>query len=402
LKFHSEKKTEKTTFRNKRTYPEMNAIVNILRREVIETAETVVIKIGTHVLARSDHAVNIDRLQHLAEQIHKVREAGKKVVVVSSGAVGIGLSLLNLNSRPDDLPHLQAAAACGQAHLIGLYDESLRKHGYHAAQILLTANDFRTRNRYLNVRNTLHMLFEYGVVPIINENDTVSVDEIKFGDNDHLAAMVTNLLKNPLLIILSVVDGLYDGDPNSPTSKRIPVVEEWSDDLLTFTVEEKSTLGSGGMRSKLKAVQIATAVGENVIVTDGTQPGVIERVLQGEDCGTLFLAKGASVPAWKRWIGFTIPPTGCFHLDEGACHAILHSGRSLLAIGITRVAGEFSKGEVVSMVNTDGLEIARGLTNYNSEDACKIASHRTEEIPILLGSMPYTEVVHRDNLVITN
>lgn len=379
----------------------MNDIANYLRREVIETAETLVIKIGTHVLARGDHALNIVRLRHLAEQIHLVREAGKKVVVVSSGAVGVGLSLLNLKERPDDLPHLQAAAASGQAHLIGLYDESLRKYGYHAAQILLTANDFRTRNRYLNVRNTLNTLFEYGVVPIINENDTVSIDEIKFGDNDHLAAMVTNLLKNPLLVILSVVDGLYDGDPNSLNSKRIPLIKKWSDDLLSYTVEEKSKLGTGGMRSKLKAVQMATAVGENVIITDGTHEGAIKKVLQGEDCGTLFLAQGSSVPAWKRWIGYTITPTGYFHLDDGASRAILQNGSSLLPIGITKVLGNFSKGEVISMVNTNGVEIARGLTNYNREDALKIASHRTDEITNILGSLPYAEVVHRDNLVVT-
>jgi glutamate 5-kinase len=243
------------------------------------------------------------------------------------------MSLLHLKERPKDLPHLQAAAATGQAHLIRLYDDVLRPHGYRAAQMLLTGNDFKTRARYLNVRNTLSTLFEYGVIPIINENDTVSVAEIKFGDNDQLAAMVTNLMTDPLLIILSVVDGLYDGDPNSPGSKHIPLIERWTDSLLNLAVASKSSRGTGGMQSKLAAVRMATAVGENVIIANGTLPNVLDRILAGEEIGTLFLAEGKTVPAWKRWIGYTVRPRGRLYLDDGACRAIAEKGKSLLAIG---------------------------------------------------------------------
>jgi glutamate 5-kinase len=322
------------------------------------------------------------------------------VVVVSSGAVGAGIGLLGLKGRPRDLPHLQAAAATGQAHLIRLYDDCLRKHGYHAAQMLLTANDFKTRSRYLNVRNTLYTLFEFGAVPIINENDTVSVAEIKFGDNDHLAAMVTNLLHAPLLVILSVVDGLYAGDPNDPASRHIPLVERWDDALTGLVAPVGSRRGIGGMRSKLEAVRTATAVGENVIVANGTRPAVLDDILAGKEVGTLFLAAGEALPAWKRWIGYTLTPKGRYILDDGARRAIEVSGRSLLAIGITGVEGTFSKGEVVALVDARGHEFARGLTNYDSREAARIAGKRTEQILETLGGLPYAEVINRDNLVV--
>lgn len=373
---------------------------NLVRREVVETARTLVVKIGTNVLSKEDGSLDVARLQSLAEQIHRVHETGRRVVIVSSGAVGAGMSLLSLSERPRDLPHLQAAAATGQAHLIRLYNDCLRPHGYHAAQMLLTANDFKTRTRYLNVRNTLHTLFEYGAVPIINENDTVSVAEIKFGDNDQLAAMVANLLPDPLLVILSVVDGLFDADPSDPKSKPIPLVERWDDSLLNALVPTRSSRGTGGMQSKLSAVRMATAVGENVIIANGTLPNVLDRILGGEEIGTLFLAEGKTVPAWKRWIGYTVAPKGRLHLDAGARRAIAESGRSLLAIGITKVEGGFSKGELVSLVDAEGREIARGLTNYAFHDLSQIQGKRTEEIAQVLGSLPYVEVVHRDNLVL--
>lgn len=375
-------------------------MANLVRRELVETAETFVVKIGTNVLSRDDDSLDVDRLQQLAEQIQQVRESGRRVVVVSSGAVGAGISLLGLKERPADLPHLQAAAAVGQAHLIRLYDNCLREHGCHAAQLLLTANDFKTRNRYLNVRNTLSTLFEFGAVPIVNENDTVSVDEIRFGDNDRLAAMVASLLRSPLLIILSVVDGLYNGDPADPASQLIPLVEEWDETMPSLAAPSRSSRGTGGMQSKLEAVRQATAVGESVIIANGTTPGVLRRILDGEDIGTLFLPSGVSLPAWKRWIGYTIEPRGRFVLDGGACRAIAEEGRSLLAVGICQVEGNFGRGELVSLCDGSGAEVARGLTNYDSRDIRLIAGRRTSEISATLGSTPYTEVVHRDNLVV--
>lgn len=373
---------------------------NLLRREIIETAKTLVVKVGTSVLTRDDATLDVARVAELAEQIHRVRETGRQVVVVSSGAVGAGVSLLSLKARPRDLPHLQAAAATGQAYLIRCYDECLKQHGYHAAQLLLTGNDFKNRRRYLNVRNTLYTLFEYGAVPIVNENDTTSVEEISFGDNDQLASMVTSLLPAPLFVVLSTVDGLYDGDPRDSASNLVPLVERWDDDLLNFATFPGTSQGSGGMRSKLQAVRAATAVGENAIIANGKTPGVIDDILAGNEVGTLFLAQGANIPAWKRWIGYTVTPKGTYVLDAGAQKAVQTQGKSLLAIGISEVRGTFEKGEVVSIAADDGKEFARGLTNYTSGDARTIAGKRTEEIATVLGRLPYAEVVHRDNLVV--
>lgn len=378
----------------------MNA-PNLVRREVVETARTFVVKVGTNVLSKADDTLDEDRLDALAAQLHCVRRTGRQVVLVSSGAIGAGIGLLGLKKRPDDLPHLQAAAAVGQAHLIHRYDDCLHRYGYRAAQILLTANDFRHRARYLNVRNTLRTLFEYNAIPIVNENDTVSVEEIRFGDNDRLAALVTNLLEQPLLVILSVIDGLYDGDPANPASRVIPLVEEWNEGLLGLAAPTRSARGTGGMQSKLEAARTATAVGENVIIANGGDSRVLERVLAGEDVGTLFLARGESIPAWKRWIGYSLPPRGKYVLDDGARKAIEQRGRSLLAIGIVSIQGEFSKGEVVSLIDGQGVEFARGLTNYGAHDARRIAGKRSEQIAEILGAVPYGEVIHCDNLVVT-
>ncbi|WP_437186149.1 glutamate 5-kinase [Planctomicrobium sp. SH668] len=374
---------------------------SLVRQEVVTSARTIVIKVGTNVLSREDDRLDTDRIARFAEQIHKIRQTGRKVVLVSSGAVGAGIGLLGLPGRPKDLAHLQAAAATGQAKLIRTYDDVFSKHGYHAAQLLLTADDFRHRDRYLNVRNTLNTLFEYGVVPIINENDTVSVREIKFGDNDRLAAMVANLLPNPLLIVLSVVDGLYDGDPTDPQSKRIPLVDHWDDGLMGLAKDVKSSRGTGGMFTKLEAVRMATAVGECVMIANGSDPTVLSKIMNGEDIGTLFTAKGYTVPAWKRWIGFTVTPRGRLKLDAGAVKAVEHNGKSLLPIGVASVEGSFEKGELVSLVDPDGHEFARGLTNYDSTAVSAIARQRTEEIQKILGDAVYEELIHRDNLCVT-
>ena len=379
----------------------MGEMKSLIRREVIETAETVVVKVGTSALSRDDDSLDEERIAALARQIARIRGTGRQVVVVSSGAIGAGIGLLKLKSRPKDLAQLQATAACGQARLIRAYDDVLRQHGLHAAQLLLTAEDFKHRRRYLNVRNTLSMLFEYGVVPIVNENDTVSVEEIKFGDNDHLAAMVTSLLPRPLLVILSVVDGLYDGDPSDPANRPIPLVATWDEHLFGLARQSTSRRGTGGMQSKLEAVRTATAVGENVIIADGRRPGVLDLVLDGEEVGTLFLARDVALPAWKRWIGYTIRPKGRYRLDAGASEAVRFGGKSLLPIGVIAVEGSFQAGEVVSLVDAQGNEFARGLSNYDSADAARIAGRRTDALAELLGRVTYHEVVHRDSLVVT-
>lgn len=373
---------------------------SLIRQEIIQTARTVVIKVGTSVLSNDDDSLDVSRIAALTEQIYRIRQTGRRVVLVSSGAVGAGMGLLNLKERPSDLPHLQAAAAAGQAHLIRLYNDCLEVHGFRAAQLLLTANDFRNRERYLNVRNTLNTLFEFSIIPIINENDTVSISEIQFGDNDHLAAMVSNLLEDSLLIVLSVIDGLYDGDPNSADSKVIPLVERWDSSLLKLAAASKSRGGTGGMQSKLQAARKVTEVGENVIIANGRRDSILDDIMAGKELGTLFLAQGRNVPAWKRWIGYTIEPRGSMRVDAGAQKALIENGRSLLAIGVTDVNGKFGRGDVVSLLGDNGHEFARGLTNYDSLTAARLQGKRLADVPSDPSGLPYDEIIHRDNLLV--
>lgn len=372
-----------------------------VRQEVVAAAQTVVIKVGTNVLADPSGRLDRDRIQSLADQLHRVRAAGRKVVLVSSGAIGAGVGKLGLGRRPEDLPHLQACAAVGQSALMQLYQESLTPHGIPTAQILLTAGDFDTRIRYLNVRNTILTLFEYQALPIINENDTVSVAEIRFGDNDHLAAMVTNLLRAPLLVLLTNVDGLYSGDPRTdPAAALVSTVPHIDAVVTEMAGASKSVLGTGGMRSKLRAARLATAAGEAVIMANGSVEGILDQVFAAEPVGTLFLPHGQDVPAWKRWVGFTARPKGRVVVDAGARRAVVEHGRSLLPVGVKRVTGEFGKGDVIAVDDESGAEVARGLSNYSSADAGRIRGLPTEQIETALGRVPYAELIHRDNLVV--
>jgi glutamate 5-kinase len=300
------------------------------------------------------------------------------------------------------LPELQAAAATGQPHLMKAWDESLTRTGHHVAQLLVTVNDFRNRRRYLNVRNTLRTLFGYGVVPIINENDTVSIEEIALGDNDQLAAMIATLVPDPLLIILSGVDGLFDGSPGDPNSHVIPLVEHPDENLLRLVADEQSSAGRGGMESKLKAILSATRSGESVVLANGRRPNILDSIREGHECGTLFPAVGDIVPAWKKWIGFTTRPEGMLLLDDGACHAVRKNGKSLLAVGITEVRGTFDQGASVDLADSSGVAFGRGLVNYSSSEILKIRGRKSDQIATAVGHVPYSEVVHRDNLVVTS
>jgi glutamate 5-kinase len=378
-------------------------MTDLVRQEIATAAHTVVVKVGTRVLTGSDGLLNQDRVIALAEELHQVMVSGRKVVLVTSGAVGAGLGRLKLPKRPPTVARLQAVAAVGQSHLVEVYDRGLRAHGRHAAQLLLTAADLDSRTGYLNVRNTIHALFEYGAVPIINENDTVSVDELRttFGDNDRLAALVTNLLRAPLLVLLSDVDGLFDGDPGDPASKVIPTVPKLDASIQNLVRDKATGLSKGGMASKLEAARIATTAGENVVIANGRTPGNLARILAGETVGTLFLSQGTTLPSYKRWLGYTVRPRGTLVVDAGAREAVEKKGKSLLAAGVAEVRGEFHKGDVVSLVDAAGNEFARGLTNYPSDDLAKIKGQRTENIAPLLGHCPYDEVIHRDNMART-
>ncbi|MGA2035443.1 MAG: glutamate 5-kinase [Thermoguttaceae bacterium] len=378
-------------------------MTDLLRQEIAATATTIVVKVGTQVLTREDGQLDQQRIEQLAEQLHQVRAGGRQVVLVSSGAVGAGMGRLGLSRRPADLAHLQAVAAIGQSLLVEAYERCLSTHGHHAAQVLLTAEDLEHRTRYLNARNTLLTLLELNAIPVINENDTVSVEELQttFGDNDRLAAIVTNLIRAPLLVLLSDVEGLYDGDPARPGSRVIATVERLDRSILDLVQDRSGGLGKGGMASKLEAARLATSAGENVIIANGRTANVLPRIVAGEPLGTLFLALGQTVAARKRWIGYTVKPRGLLQLDAGACEAIRHKGRSLLPIGVTSIEGQFNKGDVVALRCPDGAEIARGLTNYSHADLAKIKGLRTSQISAALGHCPYDEVIHRDNMVIT-
>lgn len=376
---------------------------DLVRDEVVLSARTWVVKVGTNVLAGPNGGLDLQRVGLLAEQISAIVDSGRRVALVSSGAVGAGLGLLGLKARPDTLPQLQAAAAVGQAFLIRAYDEHFRRHGRHAAQLLLTHEDFDNRPRYLNMRNTLSALFNYDAVPVINENDTISVAEIRFGDNDRLAAMVANLIPAELLVILSVADGLCRADPGpNGGGDVVPIVTTLDDSVLALAGASKSALGSGGMKSKLEAARLVTSAGGSVIIASGRQPDPLTRILDGQQVGTLFLAEGRSQRARGRWIGRTARPRGQFVVDDGARNALESRNTSLLAIGIVEVRGDFERGDVVSVRDQHGVEFARGLTNYGTTDAQAIRGRRTQDLREQSGALvPYDEVIHRDNLVLT-
>ena len=374
-----------------------------LREKIAASAMTMVVKVGTRVLTRPDGRLDEHRIAQLSEQLHEVMVTGRKVVLVSSGAVGAGLGRLGLVARPTDLAELQAVAAVGQSVLVEAYERSLGRHGRHAAQVLLTADDLQDRTRYLNAKNTLLAILKYEAVPIVNENDTVAVEELRtsFGDNDQLAAKVTNLIQAPLLVLLSDVDGLYDGDPAEPSSSIIPTVERLDQSIFDLAGKPTDGISKGGMASKLEAARQATAAGENVIIAGGRNRGVLTDIIAGHQVGTLVIAQGRTVTAKKRWIGFAVRPRGRLIVDGGACRAVEHDGGSLLPIGITKVNGHFGKGDVVSLRDTQNNEFARGTTNYNSDDVRRIRGLKTGEIAEALGRCPYQVVIHRDNLTVT-
>ncbi len=366
------------------------------RQQLVRSAKTIVIKFGTNVLADEKGLIDRRRVRSLAGQIAQLHARGLRVTVVSSGAIGSGVGLLGLPRRPRDLPTLQATASVGQPVLMRLFEEGFCRHGLHAAQMLLTRSDFEHRIRYLNIRNTIAALQKLSAIPIINENDSVSVDEIRFGDNDIIAALTANLIRADLLIIMSVVDGLLDGD-----GKRIDVVRQVDSEATGMVQATRSALGSGGMASKLQAIRRVTESGDFAVIANGRRPDVLIRLMTGEKVGTLFLPSANKITARKRWIGWTVRPRGTIVVDEGAARAMRKGGKSLLAIGITGLEGTFQQGDIIRIKDAGGLEFARGRSNYSSAEVGRIKGLRTNQIAAILGEKTYDEVIHRDNLVIT-
>ena len=372
------------------------------RRQSVADATTWVVKVGSRSL--TDDNGQLDRIQvaNLARQLLVLVDMGKRVVLVSSGAVASGVGKLGLPSRPTDLATLQAVAAIGQTHLIQVYEQTFAEHGRHAAQILLTASELDDRVAYLNVRNTLRRLLEMGAIPIINENDTVAVDELKttFGDNDRLAGMVAGLLEGSVLAILSDVRGLFDRDPRDPEARVVSTVERIDESVEDMVRDRKTGVSKGGMASKLTTAKFVTNSGQSVIIAWGREPNVLIQLAQGETIGTLFLPQSKTLTPRKRWIGFSAQPAGQLVVDDGAAKAMCIDGRSLLAIGVREVSGDFGKGDIVSIVNLQSTEVARGLINYSSTQVRQIRGCRSDRIEQILGQCPYEEVIHRDNLAV--
>ena len=374
-------------------------MISLSRQEIVRTAKLMVVKVGTNVLITKDGRLNEERIRQLISEICEIRKQGLSVILVSSGAVGTGMGYLNVKRRPTEHPKLQAMAAIGQCKLMQVYEEALSAHGVLAAQILLTAGDLSRRQRYLNVRNTFRTLLDYGVLPIVNENDTVSVEELNstFGDNDRLSCLVANLFPEPLLVLLTDVDGLYDGNPAKASSRLVPVVDHWTSDLMEMVAEKKSNRSKGGMSSKLKAAQMTTASGGSVIIANGDNPTVLSEIYSGLETGTVFFPQ-KRLQARKRWLGFAVVPKGTLTVDDGAVNVLVHKGKSLLPIGVVHCNGKFEKGDVVSIIDRNHTEIARGLSNYSDRDVCLIRGRSSREIREILGQCPYEEVVHSDNM----
>jgi len=371
--------------------------MTVLRRNLVRSARKVVVKIGTAVLTRSDGAIDKPLVGHLAGQIATLSKQGIDVTVVSSGAIGAGMATLRIDRRPRNLPMLQASSAVGQPQLMRLFEAGFRRHGLHAAQMLLTRSDFEHRARYLHIRNTINAMRRLPVIVVINENDTVAVDEIRFGDNDILAALVTNLLRAELLILLTVVDGLVDEDNNIVRS--VPRIDK---SILRLVRAGNSPLGTGGMASKLEAARLVTEAGEAALIGPGRRRNALLRLMQGEVLGTFFAPQPRKLSSRQRWIGLAARPAGELVVDEGAAAALQRGGKSLLASGIVAVRGTFQRGDVVQVLDIHKRSIARGLVNYSAPDVAKIKGLRSSQFVNILGEKPYDEVIHRDNLVLTD
>lgn len=369
-------------------------------------SQTLVIKIGTSSLTDpSTGNLALSTIAALVETLTRLRTAGHYVVLVTSGAVGVGCVRLRLPERPRTMALKQAVAAVGQGRLMRVYDDLFTTLGQPIAQVLLTRSDLMHRSRYLNASNTFQELLRLGVIPVVNENDTVAVEELKFGDNDTLSARVASLLEADWLFLLTDVDRLYSADPRSnPDAQPITLVKSIDElaKLQVQTGDRGSQWGTGGMVTKIAAARIATAAGVRVAIAEGKSPWNIEKILQGEAIGTIFEPQPQPSKARKRWIAHGLVPVGQLYLDQGAVAAIAGAGKSLLPAGITEVKGEFHASDAVQLCNSEGREIARGIVNYSSDELKQIIGRRSAQIPEILGYPGAETVVHRDNLVLSN
>ncbi len=375
--------------------------MNETRGQRLSKAKRIVLKIGSALISSAKHGLNEGRIGQIAREVAGLRKDGREIVVVSSGAIISGMEKLGLSDRPKSIPIKQAAAAVGQSRLMWVYEKTFAAFDAKVAQVLLTHDDLANRRRFLNARNTLMALLQYGVIPIINENDTVATEELKFGDNDRLAGMVTHLVDAQLLIILSDVDGLFTKDPRIfANAVRIPTIRAVTATELAQAAGPTTLEGTGGMVSKLLAAKQVASYGVSTLILNGTVPDILAKAFTAEDVGTEILPSGERLSSRKHWIAYTLKAKGKLHLDAGAAEAVMKRGKSLLPSGIIRVDGKFDAGDAVSCLDAEGREFAKGLVNYSAADIDKIKRAKTAQIREILGRRDYDEVIHRDNLVL--
>jgi glutamate 5-kinase len=372
-----------------------------IRRKILGKARRIVVKVGSSILASVDKGLHYEVFSRLTKEISDLKRQGCEIVLVSSGAIAAGMEKLGYKTRPQAITQKQATAAVGQTRLMNIYEDYFSRYQQMVAQVLLTHDDLSHRRRFLNARNTLLTLLELGIIPIINENDTVAVDEIKFGDNDNLSALITNLIGADLLVILTDIDGLCDSDPRvNPNAKCIPLVEDIDGDIEGIIGETKNEMSVGGMISKIQAARKASRFGIPTVVARGTKDGILHQILKGKEIGTLILPKGEALSSRKHWIAFNPKPKGDLIVDEGAKKAVVQRGKSLLPSGVVKIKGSFDRGDLVTCVGPRGKEFARGLVNYSASELEKIKGLRSDRIEIALGYKYSDEVIHRNDLVV--
>lgn len=367
----------------------------------MSTAKRVVVKLGSRLLSGEDGLVNQTQISRIVDQVSILKDQGREVLLVTSGAIAAGRQELGMTTRPRSLPGLQAAAAVGQAILMHIYHENFKKAGYSVGQLLLTRDGLHHRDRHLNVRHTLQALLAEGVIPIINENDTVSVDEIKFGDNDRLAALVANLIRADLLILLTDVEGLLSS-PRTDGEARVVIhqVDSITPEIIGLIEDIANEYSQGGMKSKVEAAEIVTRAGGRVIIANGARANILTEIMEGKEVGTYFPTGFSRIRSRKCWIAFSCLKKGRIIVDAGARRALVEKSTSLLASGIIDVEGDFKAGDMISIADEDREEFCRGLVNYSSAELEKIRGEKTDRIESILGYKYYDEAVHRDNLLI--
>jgi glutamate 5-kinase len=371
-----------------------------IRQKILQQLKRVVIKIGSGVISGAE-GLDGSMVARLSGEVNDLCDRGIEVILVSSGAVAAGRNFLGIEGRPKTIPQKQAAAAIGQPRIMRAYKETFQQRNRVVAQVLLTRDDLSNRRRYLNAHNTLETLLEYNVTPIVNENDTVVVEEIRFGDNDNLSAMVASLMEADLLLILSDVDGFYSGDPGcDPTARLLPLIDKITPEIIGMAGSSRGSLGTGGMQTKVQAAQKAGLAGVPTLIVDGRAAGILARVVRGEAVGSLFLSSTTKLNARKRWLALSMQPSGRILLDEGAVRAVAEAGKSLLPSGIIQLEGEFERGDAVYICDRKNVPFAIGVASYNCAELQQIKGHRCAEIEEILGYQYRDEAVYRDNLVL--